>query len=450
MVVWKGEIEKRHGEKAYNLDNTELEVPNFFVITSEEIAELFKTQNPDEILNTSIDLAGIKEAYKEVGMSSEVRNASNRARNLVGGQRGNSKVAIRASDNGFSDFELDVGASGLEDAIKTVVASFAENNSGLPNVVIQKMIEPDYTGAIIKGEHDYVEVVEGLGIALEEGKTSPSRYLMGRNIEFEAPRKQLKITQNPMTGGFREKRIKNPDKPFSDTEIREFVEKASNSVKFVYKRGSFFVVDVFQKEQGFQSVEEMKVSEQEMSGTIGQDIVLSDQTLPPEQYDSGLVTRKGGYTSTDAQKAREAEKPAIFSSDREEGETINPIREKSDPTNDFSERVTATEIKTIRQLETNYSSEEAYLESYSEVFGFEGEKAILDARKISNEGLVNALEYLEADVTVLMQEPDLKVLKKIVEKDFTLGVESSEIPRFESMVERAEHLFVVEKLRSMK
>ena len=253
-----------------------------------------------------------------------------------------------------------------------------------------------------------------------------------------------------MTGGFREKRIKNPDKPFSDTEIREFVEKASNSVKFVYKRGSFFVVDVFQREQRFQSVEEIKVSEQEMSGTIGQDIVLSDQTLPPEQYDSGLVTRKGGYTSTDAQKAREAEKPAIFSSDREEGETINPIREKSDPTNDFSERVTATEIKTIRQLETNYSSEEAYLESYSEVFGFEGEKAILDARKISNEGLVNALEYLEADVTVLMQEPDLKVLKKIVEKDFTLGVESSEIPRFESMVERAEHLFVVEKLRSMK
>jgi len=128
MVVWKGEVERKHGEKAYNLDQVDLDVPNFFVITSEELKEMFQTRDPERILNSSIDIEEIRDAYREVGMSSEVRNASSRARNLVGGQRGNSKVTVRASDEGVSDFELDVGASGLEDAIKNVAASFIENN----------------------------------------------------------------------------------------------------------------------------------------------------------------------------------------------------------------------------------------------------------------------------------------------------------------------------------
>jgi len=450
MVVWKGEIEQRHGRKAYNLDNTELEVPNFFVITSEEIAELFKTQRPDQILNKSVDLAEIKEAYKEVGISSEVRNASNRARNLVGGQRGNSKVVVRASDKGLSDFELDVGASGLENAIKNVVASYSENNSGLPNLIVQKMIEADYTGAVIKGEQDYVEVVEGLGIALEQGKTSPSRYLIGRETVFKAPEIQLKITQNPMTGGFREKRVKNPEKPFSESEINEFVEKASNSVKFVYKRGSFFVVDVFSDEQRFESVDEIKTSESDVGGVIGQEIAFSDETLPPEEYDKGVVARKGGYISTDAQLARQAEKLAIFSSSREEGEKINSRQEKAGFGENHSSNMTATELKTIKQLEMNYSRQKAYLESYSEVFDFEGEEAIIDARRLSSEGLINALEYLNGDIAVLLEEAHPQVLEKIVEKDFTLGVKESNLESFKSEIRHAEHRFLVDRIREMQ
>jgi len=310
MVVWKGEIERRHGEKAYNLDNTGLEVPNFFVITSEEIAELFKTRDANKLRNTSIESDKIMDAYKEVGMSSEVRNASNRARNLVGGQRGNAKVTVRASDKGVSEFELDIGASGLEDAIKNVTASYLENNdSELPNIIIQKMIEADYTGALIKGRKDYVEVVEGLGIALENGKTRPSRYLIGENIEFKSPEYQVKVTQNPMTGGFREKRIENPEKPFAASEIKEFAEEASNSVKFVYKRGSFFAVDVFDEENHIEDLKQLKVSRGEMNGTVGQEITLSDETLPPEKYENSLVARKGGYISTDAQKARTSVNP---------------------------------------------------------------------------------------------------------------------------------------------
>lgn len=451
MVVWKGEIERQHGRKAYNLDNVELETPNFFVITSEEIKQLFNTKDPEKILNKSLDLEELKEAYKEVGMSSEVRNASSRARNLVGGQRDNSKVSIRVSDNGFSDFELDVGASGLEESLKTVVASYFENNSGeYPNILIQKMIEAEYTGALVKGEKDYVEVVEGLGILLEQGATEPSRYLIGEEVSFESPEVQIKVTRNPMSGDYRRKRVKEPDKPFSDSEIKQFARKASSSVKFVYKRGSFFAVDSFKPKTDINSIQEIKVSPGQMNGTLGQEITISDETLSPEEYKNGLVAAKGGYTSTDAEKARRAGKPAIFSSDREEGEkigeTVSTNRDFGSPQTSSS----ATDIRTIEELERSYTRDKAYIENYSEVFSFEGEEAIFDARMLPDEGLESALEYMDGEVTVLLDRIDERVLSKIVEKDFSVGVDESRVSEFESALDRVERKFILDKLRDLQ
>ncbi len=463
MVVWKGETERKHGEKAYNLDQVSLDVPNFFVITSEELKEMFQTRNPERILNSSINperilnssinIDEIRDAYREVGMSSEVRNASSRARNLVGGQRGNSKVTVRASDEGVSDFELDVGASGLEDAIKNVTASFIENNSSFPNIIVQKMIEAEYTGALIKGKRDYVEVVEGLGIPLEEGTTSPSRYLLGREAGFESPEIQLKVTQNPMTGDYREKRVKNPERPFSNSEIREFVDEASQSVKFVYKRGSFFVVDAFEPGSEVESIDEIKVGSGELQGVIGKEIKLSDDTLPPEEYEKGLVARKGGFTSNDAEKARKAGKPAIFSSNREEGERIGESGDEK-----FAERkveastssAAATDISTISDLETGFTSDQSYIEDYSEVFSFEGGRAILDARIMPDQGLESALDYIEGDIVVLLDEPDQDILMKVVENDFAVGVDKNKLDVFESALGKAEQKFILEKLRKLE
>ena len=455
MVVWKGETERKHGEKAYNLDQVDLDVPNFFVITSEELKEMFQTRNPERILNSSIDIEEIRDAYREVGMSSEVRNASSRARNLVGGQRGNSKVTVRASDEGVSEFELDVGASGLEDAIKNVTASFIENNSEFPSIIVQKMIEAEYTGALIKGRRDYVEVVEGLGIPLEQGKTSPSRYLIGREMEFESPEIQLKVTQNPMTGDYREKRMKSPERPFSDSEIREFAEEASQSVKFVYKRGSFFAVDAFNSEREVESVEEIEVSGQ-LQGTVGREIKLSEETLPPEEYDKGLVARKGGFTSNDAEKARKAGKAAVFSSNREEGEKIGVSTSEvsgskaSMRENISSSSQTATEIFTINELETGFTSDQTYIENYSEVFSFEGGEAILDARIMPDEGLENALDYIEGEVVVLLDEPDQDILLRVVENGFSVGVDQDRLDIFESVLGKVEQKFILEKLRKLE
>lgn len=452
MVVWKGKIERQHGEKAYNLDQVNLEVPNFFVITSEELKDLFQTRNPERIKESSLELNGIRDAYKEVGMTSEVRNASSRARNLVGGQRDNSKVAIRASDESFSDFELDVGSSGLEEAIKSVVASYFENNDSreFPNIIVQKMIEAEYTGALVKGQKDYVEVVEGLGIPLEEGTTRPTRYLIEEEVEVVRPEIQKKVTRNPMTGDYRDKRVREPDRPFSRSEIEDFTEKASNSVKFVYKRGSFFVVDAFNTQSEIQDIEEIQVSPGEMNGTIGREISFSEETISPEQYETGLVAKKGGYTSTDAEKARKASKPAIFSSDREEGEQIGETTQTEASRPQKLNTISATEIKTISDLERNYNREQTYLENYSEVFDFDGGEAILDARIISREGLESALDYISGDLTVLLDEISEKVLYRIVENDFSIGVSSSRVSEFESALERAERKVMLDKLRELE
>lgn len=452
MVVWKGEVERQNGEKAYNLDQVSLEVPNFFVITSEELKDLFQTRNPERIKESSIELNGIKDAYKEVGMTSEVRNASSRARNLVGGQRDNSKVAVRISDESFSDFELDVGSSGLEEAIKSVLASYFENNDGreFPNIIVQKMIEAEYTGALVKGEKDYIEVIEGLGLPLEEGTTRPTRYLIGEEVEVVRPEIQKKVTRNPMTGDYRNKRVKEPERPFSRSEIEDFAEKASNSVKFVYKRGSFFAVDAFDPEAEIQDIEEIKVSPGKMNGTIGREISFSEETVPPEQYETGLVAKKGGYTSTDAEKARKAGKPAIFSSDREEGEKIGEVTQTKSSRPNISDKVSATEVKTISDLERSYNHEQAYLENYSEVFSFDGGEAILDARMMPREGLESAINYIEGKATVLLDEVDEEVLYSVVENGFLVGVSSNRLDEFESALERAERKFMLDKLRRLE
>jgi len=140
----------------------------------------------------------------------------------------------------------------------------------------------------------------------------------------------------------------------------------------------------------------------------------------------------------------------VFSSDLREGEKINKTESETSFDNNLSESFTATAIKTIRELETSYNSEQAYLENYSDVFDFEGGEAIFDARRVPEKGLPNALDYLEGEVTVLMNKVDSKVLEKIVRNDFDIGVENDKIDEFESALRKVEHKFVVNRLREME
>jgi hypothetical protein len=451
MVVWKGEVEREHGEKAFNLDNTDLDTPNFFVVTAEEVKDIFQSRDSQEILNKPVEIDDIKEAYDDVGMSTEVRNASSRARSLVGGQRNNTRVAIRVSDGSDADFELDVGKGELEDALKRVVASyFEEGGESYPNVLIQKMIEADYTGALIKGERDYIEVVEGLGISLEDGKTVPTMYSIGEEAEVRVPDQQLKVTRNPMTGGYRERKIE-PERPFDRSEILELSEKSENSIKFVYKRGSFFVVDRFEAERYSEGLDYVRVSPGEINGVFGREVDLSDQTRPPEEYDKALVARKGGYTSNDAKRARKAGKPAIFSyTDAEEGMSLGQEESSISTFEESSSEASATEVSSISDLETSFGPDQSYLKSYADVFGFESGSAVLDGRMLDTEVLPEALDYLSGDVAVLLDTKDSEVLEAVVRNDFSLGVARDRIEEFEEALEVAERRFILDRLRELE
>ncbi|MFB6148006.1 MAG: PEP/pyruvate-binding domain-containing protein, partial [Candidatus Nanohaloarchaea archaeon] len=209
MVQWKGEITREEaGGKAARLDSVEsFNVPNFFVIERGEIAqlardagtaeELMQQEFPEELGER------IENAYGEIGMSSEVREASGRARNLVGGQRNGQRVSVRVSGDrqGVFDYRLNVGASSLEEAIKQVAGSFyrVETEHEDPAIIVQKMVDPGYTGAAITnymGGKSLVEAVEGLGVPLEKGITTPVMYLVDDTVEQERiPEQQVTVSR---------------------------------------------------------------------------------------------------------------------------------------------------------------------------------------------------------------------------------------------------------------
>jgi len=328
MVKWKGEIGENSGQKAQLLDDlNEFNVPNFFVITPDEIERLFQSETqPNQVLNASLNMGvkrEIKDAYDEVGMSSEVREASGKAKSLVGGQRNGQLVTIRISspEKEKYNYKLNVGSSNFFQALKEVVSSYYKHNNGHPSVIVQKMVEPGFTGAVTsEGLETVVETVKGIGTSLEEGLTQPNIcYLRGSRLEKRfIPEQQLEISRNPVRGENQRKKIE-PEEPFEKEEVEKFVRKTRSedlNLKFVYKRGGFHVVDASRskrEQEGFNISENgLRVSNGEINGVIGKEVEFSDQTMSPSEYDNALIAKKGGFTSRDAYQARKAGKPAIF------------------------------------------------------------------------------------------------------------------------------------------
>lgn len=520
MVQWKGEISKEQsGRKAALLDNvSDLNVPNFFTLTKDDVDNLLgNAKTSEQVLNTELSsdqVDEIRSAYKQIGMSSEVREASGKAKSLVGGQRDTGRVAIRISNDtkGIYDYKLNVGLSNLENAFKKVIASYYDqNNSGTPAVIVQKMVEPGHTGAAINGylgNHTLIESVEGLGISLEEGITSPETYIVrnGEVIDENSPESQIKITRNPMNGQHRRKRTGGDSTSIPHSKISELCEELednSYSVKFVYKRGTFYIVDVFQTEQNYNpfgsssqpSLKGIRASPGKIEGRVGRDIRFSDQTHPPKDYSKALISRKGGYISTDAQKARKEGKPTIFSySGRlEEGQQItiseNSVEEDNSSGGEFSSRrrregqdrsqernsgsdtsistsVSATEVLPIdgngravhlsppfsEGFSVGYSGDDAipsegYLTQYSEIFAFEGDQAVLDARKLDNKGLIEAVRYVDADLKILLvEQPDQELVGEAVKQRFDVIASQIDLESLEKAVLREEKKFIMDKL----
>jgi hypothetical protein len=506
MVQWKGDISRDEaGGKAARLDSVDsFNVPNFFVIERSEMAELAGgAKTPEELEQKEFpeELGEkIEGAYGEIGMSSEVREASGRARSLVGGQRNGQRVSVRVSGDrqGVFDYRLNVGASSLEKAIKEVATSYyrAETEHDEPAILVQQMVDPGYSGAAITnyvGGHGLVEAVEGLGVSLEKGITTPALYLMREGIRDERiPERQLKVSRNNLSGNHEKDQVR-PEPPFSREEIEQFFRKVQESeldVKFVYNRGSFYVVDAFPSGNAnpFDSQEPgtsgVRVSEGEMDGEIGREIAYTDETVPPERYRDGLISRKGGYTSRDAQLARQNDRPAIFSyqGQLEEGQKVSlgaqeaaPEPEEHEtgsvPGRQQNQAVAATEVLPLDRGQGLYLSppftgaryavtdrdipgesipRSGYLTSYGRVFSFSGDRAVLDARRLERQGLEGAMEYLDADLKLLIVDrPEPDIVRSAVENGFDAVATTGDAEQLETVVEREERRFMLEKLREM-
>ncbi len=517
MVQWKGEIEEpQAGGKAARLDRVDsLNVPNFFVITREEVNELLgDVETPEEVLNREIHESledQIEEAYNEIGMSSEVREASGKARNLVGGQRDTGRVSVRISGErkGVYKARLNVGSSDIVDAIKDVVASYyqVENEHDYPAVIIQKMVEPEYSGAAITsylGSYGLLESVEGLGLSLEKGITTPDFYLLenGSVSALRVAEEQVKVTRNPMNGNHQQRTVSKSEAPIPGNEVEQFFEQLrqeSIDAKFVYKRGSFYVVDAFEPKNGENpfdstdtSLEGIRVSEGEVEGSIGQEVSFSQETLPPEKYSQALIARKGGYTSTHAQRARQSGKPAIFSFEGElqQGQQVSlgkrdvaiegavaPQEDRIDASPAARQLVESPEIGTEvvpvnsgergiylsppfpqqgyavtdREVPGTRIPRKGYLNDYGQVFAFEGDRAVLDARMLGREGLESAMSYLDAELrVVLLERPDREAVRAAVEEGFdVIAADGAYLGELKKLVRKEEKRFILKKLREL-
>ncbi|MFB6100609.1 MAG: PEP/pyruvate-binding domain-containing protein [Candidatus Nanohalobium sp.] len=486
MVQWKGNVQREEaGEKAANLESLEnFEVPNFFVLTKSEVEDFLESRDPQRIANQKIpeDLVEkVKSAYQDIGMASEVRNASGQARNLVGNQRESQRVSVRiSSSENLAEYKLNVGASGLEEALRKVLSSYYRENSDTPAIIFQKMIEPEYTGAVIKNytrRHSLVEIVEGLGHSLEEGITVPEFYLLNDASvqDTRVPDKQVKVTRNPMNGQRRTRTISNSSPTFQNSEIEDLAKKASReglSIKFVYKRGSFYIVDAFKTEpiNVESDLKALKVSEGEIEGREGEDYILSDET---RRADRPLVAKKGGYTTTDSQQMRASGLPAVVSLENEDRiragsssrqqkrrqrgrrEDEGNVSEVSDASKEVSfSGVAATEVRSIDQFpglsENPFSyqdSEQEFADSCEEILVEDPD--LVDGRDIEDAALLRCLEVVENVRVLAIRSVSEEVLRAVVENGVeVVAVPDGSVEQVSQRILRKEKRFIMENLRN--
>lgn len=515
MVQWKGNITRdESGGKAYRLDQiNEFRVPNFFVVTRSEVENNIQA-NDSSTVEISEELEEkIRDAYGDIGVSSEVRNASGRAKNLVEGQRQRQRVSVRASGEGRSDYFLDVGSSSIIESFKQVIKSYKQEDDEFPGVIFQKMVEPGHTGSAVEnylGSYTLVEVVQGSGESLERGITKPELHLIkdGRIVESESPEEQITTTRNKMSGQHERKRTDIDSQLIKSSDIRDLQSKLKSekySVKFVYKRGSFHVVDAFESPQSsnpFNEVEAsldgLRASDGKIEGRIGRDITFTDQTIAPEKYENALISRRGGYTSRDAEKARRAGKPAVFRFNEElsEGKSIR-IDERSvkvkngdqisgsssqsavfgnssvsgDNVSEQIESVSALEVLGLNSpgglsiqppfnrakyavaehdIEAETIPGEGYITRYEQFFTNSADRVVVDTRKINSDGLEDALKTLEADFKALIIDRNEQgVIRFAVENGFHAVATEGDTDQLKNLVLREEKRFIMRKLRSI-
>jgi hypothetical protein len=502
MVQWKGDLDYNQvGEKAKHLDQVNnFNVPNFFAVTKEEVEQILPNQrDPEKIKNTRMDREireRLSDSYSNVGVASEIRNASGKAKNLVGNRRETSRVSVRVSTSKKgSYYQLNVGSSNIERAVKNVLASYYEDHSEVPAVIVQKMVEPGHTGAIhtdYKAGYTLIESVKGLGTPLEEGKTNPEVYLIKDNniVDKRLPEKQLEVSRHPVNGKNRQRNVQRDKSPYKKRKMLKAVSNAANSrvnLKYVYKRGTFYIVDAEPAENPAPEPQNLDLDIIEASGDIDSEsnrLEIIEELEDLKNIDSEkVISRKGGYTSTISQKAREKDlnlgvnPRESFLQEQKTQQSDVETETRSREVNPFSEGSQNTRTATLDVLSLNKGRnslrtkppfrgtyniisgrgqendipEENVLTSYSEVFVFEGNTAVLDSRLVPRQGLESALNYLEADEKILIAaQVDREILRELIISDFdAVAIENQKISEVAELIELEERKIILDKVREI-
>ena len=263
MVRWLTDIGRRDtehvGTKAANLGtlfSDDADVPRGFCIDHETLESQLENAGISRRINritrrldrsdwssvteaanrieTIIDDAGfetsfrdeIEEAYENINLSQKVRNAGDKAVELVGGQRETDFVAVRPSsiEDGFARPQIGInGKDAVIDAIKDVLISaysadaLYHGDEGIPAILIQKMVDADisctvYTQNPVTGDDEIViEAVNGIGIGITRGDVEGDRYFIdrstGRLNEKTVATKRQQYSKNPTTGSLEQQRV---------------------------------------------------------------------------------------------------------------------------------------------------------------------------------------------------------------------------------------------------
>jgi pyruvate,water dikinase len=224
----------------------------------------------------------IIEAYEKINLSEKVRDAGNKAVELIGGQRETDFVAVRSSSTHTSPTGLHktkvgvVGKETLIESIKDVWASlyspeaiYYRKKKGVnPSmaVLIQRMVDADVSASVFTqdplngNDIAIAEASYGLGTAIGEGSIVTDTYRVDRNTGrlegSDIVEKNWKITKEPTTGETAKKRVPQNDrdeKSLSSDQLSDIVqtavdieERTGHPIKadFSIGRNKLYVIDV--------------------------------------------------------------------------------------------------------------------------------------------------------------------------------------------------------------
>lgn len=442
MVNWNPEPRQKNSKGA-DLQHTDIgEVPSFFVLSGAESKKVEESFFGSRSSPSSVDL---EENFQDLGVEKDLRQASSRAKDLVQGQRTQHSCVVRTCETShYSKPVFNVSENELVEAVAKCHKTASEHSGRQHRILVQKMVNAEFTAHIYPGysnRKSLIEVVEGIGIPMENGRTKPTFILIDddRSKKVCSPQKRATVRKN--SRGELE-RTENSDVQITDTLITQLsdicssLEQSHKAGKIVFDRSQAYVVDIKQMDGAARSHQQNTV----FLGAPKNTDSLEDVEVPMKSQVSQNV-EKGAYGSRPAQYARSEGIPMQISyntgEDRDNSQT-------SDLPVSGGTSLSPDPVTKVKRIDGSFPPTDYELVGETKVLD-RFDKAILDLRHISEE--LRALRVFSADKKhVAVNDPEDSTLREIVKQGFTTVWTSSQ--SLERRIEKQERKFALESARN--